>query len=129
MTPTDPSPTSRSGLATAHRLVVLSLPLIVLVQAVLAGQWLFEANDVIGVHGMLGNLTFVLALAGLVLTLVLRKDDGLAFGLAVALAAMTFAQIGLGYVGRDTAAAAAWHIPLGVAIIALAGYQAGTLER
>jgi hypothetical protein len=46
----------------------------------------------------------------------------------VALLALTFAQVGLGYVGRETAAAAAWHIPNGVAIVALASYQLALLS-
>ena len=49
--------------------------------------------------------------------------------MAVALVALAFAQIGLGYVGRETTAAAAWHIPMGVTIFGLACYQLAGLRR
>src|SRR5690606_21114263 len=120
--PMSPSSPARSGAALVHRVVVIAIPVLVLVQAALAGQHLFEASDVIELHGIMGNVTFALAVLGVVLTLLVRRDDGLSFGVAVALAALTFAQVGLGYMGRETSAAAAWHIPLGVTIFGLAAY-------
>src|SRR3546814_18210015 len=69
-----------------------------------------------------GNTSFAITVLFVVLALV-RRLSGLHFGLAVALVVMTFAQVGLGYVGRDTATAAAWHIPLGVAILGVSCYQ------
>lgn len=117
-----------TALLAAHRLVVVAIPLLVLVQAALAGQHLFEGSDVITLHGILGNATFALTVVGVPLALVVRRGDGLAFGLAVALVALTFAQVGLGYVGRETLSAAAWHIPLGVAIFGLAAFQLSTLR-
>ena len=118
----------RKGIARAHLLVVIALPVLVLTQAALAGQYLFEGADVITVHGILGNVTFALTAVGVVLVLLARRSDGAAFAVAVALAALTFAQVGLGYVGRETATAAAWHIPLGVTIFGLATYQLATLR-
>ena len=116
----------RPGLVRAHHAVMLLLPLLVLVQATLAGQHLFAQplleGEAITVHGIIGNVTFTLTVLGVVLT-VLRKGDGLEFGLAVALMALTFAQVGLGYVGRETLAAGAWHIPVGVTIFGLSCYQ------
>lgn len=126
MSDTTPEPT-RSGAAVAHRAVVIALPVIVLVQASLAGQHLFEGSS-ISLHGMLGELTFALTVVGLVLTIV-RRGEGPEFFLAVALMALSFAQVGLGFVGRDTSAAAAWHIPLGVTIFGLACYQLAALRR
>jgi hypothetical protein len=120
--------TPRSGIARARALVVIVLPVLVLAQAALAGQHLFEGTDVITLHGILGNVTFALTVVGVVLVLLVRQGDGAAFALAVALAALTFAQVGLGYVGRETATAAAWHIPLGVTIFGAATYQLGTLR-
>lgn len=121
-----PSTPERAGLARAHRALVVALPLLVLVQATLAGQHLFAQplleGNAITVHGILGNITFALTVVGVVLTVV-RKGDGLAFAIAVALMALAFAQVGLGYVGRETLAAGAWHIPVGVAIFGLACYQ------
>lgn len=122
-TPTAP----RSGADVAHRAVVIALPVIVLVQASLAGQHLFEGSS-ISLHGMLGELTFALTVVGLVLTIV-RRSEGAEFFLAVALMALSFAQVGLGFVGRDTSAAAAWHIPLGVTIFGLACYQLAAQRR
>ncbi len=131
MPATDTSSSDRrpsAGLALSHRLVVIVIPLLVLVQATLAGQHLFEGNDVITLHGILGNVTFALTVAGVPLALLVRRRDGLAFGLAVALVALTFAQVGLGYVGRETLSAAAWHIPLGVTIFGLSAFQLSMLR-
>ena len=44
------------------------------------------------------------------------------------LAAEPLAQVGLGYVGRETSQAAAWHVPTGVAIFGLACYQLADLR-
>ena len=41
---------------------------------------------------------------------------------------LTFAQVGLGYVGREQLEAAAWHIPNGVLLMALSTYQFATLQ-
>jgi hypothetical protein len=41
--------------------------------------------------------------------------------------ALAFAQVGLGFVGRETSEAAAWHIPVGVAIFGLTTYQLALL--
>jgi hypothetical protein len=121
-----PSTSERIALRRAHLGVVVLLPLLVLVQATLAGQHLFAQplleGSAITVHGILGNVTFTLTVLGVVLT-VLRKGDGLEFALAVALLALSFAQVGLGYVGREELAAGAWHIPVGVAIFGLTCYQ------
>lgn len=127
--PDSTAPTTRPAARLVRAVVVIALPVVVLVQAALAGQFLFEGNDVITLHGILGNVTFALSVVGLGATLVATRDDGLAFAVAVALTALTFAQVGLGYVGRETTAAAAWHIPLGVAIFGLATYQVGLLRR
>ncbi len=122
------SPTApRPGLARVHRGVIAVLPVGILVQAALAGQHLFEGTG-ITLHGILGNITFALTVAGVVLT-VARRSDGVAFAVAVALMALAFAQVGLGYVGRETTAAAAWHIPLGVTIFGLACFQLSDLRR
>jgi hypothetical protein len=123
------STASRPAAVTTRRIVVWALPVLVLVQATLAGQFLFEASDVITLHGIIGNVTFALTVLGVGLALVAARDDGVAFGVAVALVALTFAQVGLGYVGRETTAAAAWHIPLGVTIFGLSTYQVGLLRR
>jgi hypothetical protein len=103
------------------------MPVLVLVQAALAGQHLFEGSS-ISLHGILGEVTFALTVVGVVIA-VLRRCDGLVFAVAVALLALSFAQVGLGFVGRETAAAASWHIPVGVAIFGLTTYQLALLTR
>lgn len=123
---TSAAPVDRPGLAQAHLALAYAMPVLVLVQAALAGQHLFEGSS-ISVHGVLGEATFALTVAGVVLALV-RRCDGLVFGLAVALLALSFAQVGLGFIGRDTTAAAAWHIPTGAAIFGLTTYQLAVLR-
>jgi len=113
--------------ATAHRVYVYVMPVLVLVQAALAGQHLFEGSS-ISVHGILGNVSFALTVVGVVLALV-RRCEAVVFFVAVALLAMAFAQVGLGYVGRETLSAAAWHIPNGVAIFGLTTYQLALVTR
>ena len=124
--PDVPTTAERPGLLLAHRILVAALPALVLVQATLAGQHLFEGMA-ISVHGILGNVTFALTVVGVVLAVV-RKSDGTTFFLAVALMALVFAQVGLGYVGRETTMAAAWHIPLGVTIFGMTCYQLAALK-
>lgn len=95
--------------------------------AVLAGRFLFLGDLIIETHGYIGNAVFVVALVNVGLALADKADGGV---LAVAgmIALLTFTQIGLGYVGRDTADAAALHIPNGVLLMGLAGYQYATMR-
>lgn len=94
---------------------------LVLTQAVLAGRALFGSWS-ITVHGVVGNATFVLA-ALLALAAALGRAGRHAVGVAVALTLVLTAQIGLGYAGRDSLEAAAWHIPNGVVAFGLAVHQ------
>jgi len=113
----------RSGALSAYRALAHVLPVLVLIQAWMAGSSnvLFGSLD-IDLHGMVGNVTFLLALIVFALALVARAG-GPAIVVSGVLALLLFAQIGLGYIGRDTEAAAAWHIPNGVLIFGLATYQ------
>ena len=113
--------------ATVHRAYAYVMPVLVLVQAAIAGRHLFEGAS-ISVHGILGNVTFALTVVGVVLALV-RRCEAVVFFVAVALLALAFAQVGLGYVGRETLSAAAWHIPNGVAIFGLTTYQLALVTR
>lgn len=92
---------------------------LVLIQAVLAGQWLAGNAAIIEVHGWLGSGTFLLTLllAGVSL-LGWRQGvfDSKPFAVSVGLALLLIAQLGLGYVGRSNATAASLHLPLGVLI-------------
>lgn len=93
---------------------------LVLVQAVIAGRSdrLFGSWD-IGIHGTIGNIVFALALANLAIA-VRRHSDRAVVVTAAALVAVLTAQLGLGYAGRNSIAAAGWHIPVGVAAFGLA---------
>lgn len=105
----------------AYRGTAALLALLVLVQAVIAGQATFGQWD-IEVHGWLGNTSFAVALV-LVGLAIRARTHRASVVVAVALVVAMFAQIGLGYAGRTAAAAAAWHIPLGVTIFGLAVYN------
>lgn len=111
---------------------------LILAQAVLAGQWMF-AGGRIDVHGWLGNGTFVVAI-GLVGLAFLGRRGGALGGADLALSGLLLllvvAQLGLGYAGREVAAAASWHVPNGVlltgitaAILALAFAPRGGAGR
>lgn len=108
------------------RILAHTLPTLILVQAFLAGRALFGGWS-ITVHGVIGNVTFAVVLA----TLALAWRAGLrkATTVAAVLAVLVTAQIGLGYSGRETAEAAAWHVPLGVTIFGLAVYLLTLVPR
>lgn len=119
------SPTRFAGIRVG---LAAAITVLILIMAVLAGRHLTLGEQVIELHGWIGNGVFVLALAYAALVVAARLP-GRDFALAVALVVLMFAQIGLGYVGRDTAEAAAWHIPNGVLLVALSAYQLGQARR
>lgn len=119
----DRSTSSRLRLINAAAIAVL-----ITAQAVLAGRYLSLGDDLIVTHGYLGNAVFVLTIVNLIFAL-RSKPTGVDFGLAVALVVGTFAQIGLGYVGRDSIDAAAWHIPNGVLLMGLSAFQLSEARR
>lgn len=109
--------------AKADKVLAMSVATLVFIQAILAGQ----SNRLFGtlkieIHGGLANLSFLLALIAVVLAFV-GNWGGHRVGVWGALFALMFAQIGLGYIGRESLAAAAWHVPLGVAIFGLSVYN------
>ncbi|HYF47475.1 MAG TPA: hypothetical protein VD926_14775 [Acidimicrobiales bacterium] len=120
MTVTEPRTSGRPGLLTAYRWLAGASAAVVVVMAYLAGHSdrLFGTGD-IGLHGYLGELLFAVAVVMVVLSF-LTQTRGVVVGHAVAFAALCFAQVGLGFVGRDTLEAAAWHIPNGVLIMGVA---------
>lgn len=88
----------------------------------LFGNWSIVA------HGIVGNVTFLLALAGLAFA-ALGRLGRLPVIVAGALVVLLVVQIGLGYGGRESLGAAAWHIPNGVAIFGLAVYNVTLFGR
>ena len=120
-----PSTSSSAGAGNRHgRLldtaIIASGALVVLimVQAALAGQFLFNGAD-IALHGHIGNGSFVLGVVIAGLLALARGSVWLTATAGVLLVAL-FAQTGLGYVGRESLDAASIHIPLGVACLGLA---------
>lgn len=122
--PTASSPVaSRAKLLTGYRALAGLVAVLVLVQAWMAGSSdrLFGSLDIV-THGIVGNISYLLAIGALVLTIVARANKS-AIGVAAAIVVLMTIQIGLGYTGRSSNDAAAWHIPNGVAIFGLAVYQ------
>lgn len=108
------------GLVLAERLLATIVVVVVLVQAVLAGRSnrLFGRWG-IGLHGTLGSVAFAAAL-GLLAVVAVGRRRGSSLFAAMALVLVITAQLGLGYAGRESLDAAAWHIPNGVLAFGLA---------
>jgi hypothetical protein len=113
-----------SGLDAArlYQWLTVATAVLVLAQAILAGRGWFVDLDLIDVHGLVGNLTFLVAI-GLVVLAYLAWSRGtlgrLELGLSALLVLLVAAQLGLGYSGRDSAGAAALHVPNGVLIFGI----------
>ena len=119
---------SDTGLARPHlllyyRIAAILMVAVVLLQALLAGQWIGKAdNDYLDLHEIVGNVVFLVALAlgGLAIALGVPAAWKVRFlALHALLVVLVVAQIGLGYGGRDSGEAAAWHVPNGVLIFGL----------
>lgn len=91
-----------------------AVAMLVLVQAVLAGQFLTGEGGR-GAHRLIGEALGLVALAVVAVGFRLRVVDRDRWWLGVALLVMVVAQTGLGFAGRDSTTAAALHVPLGVA--------------
>lgn len=104
-----------------HRAGAAALVLIVVTQAVIAGQYLFGTWS-IDAHAALGNAAFSVAV--LTAAAAIFKLDNQALRIVgVVMVVLLSAQIGLGYSARDSEGAAALHIPLGVAAFGALTYQ------
>lgn len=116
-----------SKLLRARMVVSGVIAVTVVLLAFLAGRFLFLGDLVIETHGYIGNTVFLLALVNLGMALA-DKGDGPELAVAGMIALLTFTQIGLGYVGRETADAAALHVPNGVLLMGLSGYHFADLR-
>ena len=116
-----------TGARRAHAVLAVAVAALVLLQAILAGRALFGSWS-ITVHGVVGNATFALAIATVAATLVARLERSATF-VALVLAVVVTAQVGLGYAGRAQPDAAAWHVPNGVLAFGLATHQLGLIRR
>ena len=99
---------------------------LVVVQAFLAGQWLFESNaDSLDYHEIVGGIFLVGMIVQIAATIPLTKSGSyyrrhllVQNGLILALALL---QAWLGYEASDSSWAGVWHLPLGVFICAYSG--------
>jgi hypothetical protein len=114
----------------AHRGLVYLITLGVLIQAILAGQFVSGASDQLGTHGAVGG---TLELAGLVLLLIAAahrlfgEGSRLALWGSVALGVALQVQAALGWM--PGAVATSIHVPLGVFIFAGALGLSATIGR
>jgi hypothetical protein len=121
--PTIELPVERPALLQALRFIAPLVPLAVFIQAIFAGQGLFEDTDLLDIHGGLGNLTLLLAVIQAVLILLAGfrgRARAALVGMSLLLVALIVVQLGLGYSGRDGGQAAAIHVPTGLLIFGLA---------
>jgi hypothetical protein len=116
------SPSTSSLLVKGYAASVQLVAFGVLVNAFIAGRSLIGDWDIL-VHGIIGNGVFVFAVLALVLAVVLHAGRTTVAAAAL-LAVLVFAQVGLGYSGRNSPDAVAWHIPNGVLIFGLAVWTA-----
>jgi hypothetical protein len=126
------TPVEHPGLVQALRVIAPLTSLVVLIQAIFAGQGLFNDTDLITVHGGIGNLTLLLVLiqTGLVLFAGFRgRTRTILLGLNLLLPVLVVVQIALGYAGEDGGQAAAWHVPNGVAIFGLTAGNAAFVSN
>ena len=100
---------------------------LVLVQAVLAGRGWFVEFDLIDIHGMVGNMVFLVAVAMVAIARFAMPESSERKTLVIMsgiLVLLVVAQIGLGYSATSSdnpsAEAASLHIPNGVLIFGLA---------
>lgn len=104
-----------------YRVGAASLVVVVVIQAVIAGQHLF-GDWGIGVHAGLGNAAFTIAVLVAAIAVFKLKNKALIV-VGIAMVILLSAQIGLGYSAREAEGAAAIHIPLGVATLGALVYQ------
>lgn len=110
----------------AYQVIATVSAVIVFLQAVLAGQFLYTEPDAKDAHEILANVLFITVALQLLLAVVLRNAGGLRTIIwNAALLVLVISQIGLGYSGRDDADAASIHVPMGVLVFGLSVLIAG----
>jgi len=120
-------PSTVAAARRAHALLSAVAAALVLVQAAMAGRAVFGSWS-IAAHGAVGNVTFALALL-LIPCAVIGRLGRQGMVVSALFAVVLTAQIGLGYVGRENADAAAWHVPNGVLAFGVAVYQVTSVPR
>jgi len=104
-----------------HRVGAAALVALVGAQALIAGQHLFGSWG-IGLHAGLGNAAFAVAVLTTAVAFMKLGDRPLQV-VGVLMLVLLTSQIGLGYSARESQAAAALHVPLGVLTFAAMTYQ------
>jgi len=115
----------RTFASRAAAAVAWTVPLLVIVQAAMIGQTLYGPSSLVGLHGSVGNLTFLLAATALGMAWIARRS-GTALLLTFSSVLLLFAQTGTGYLGHryGFSVASSVHIGLGVAIAVLSAAAA-----
>ena len=105
--------------------VAWSVPVLIVIQAVMIGQTFYGSGSLIALHGSTGNLTFLLAAATLAAAWLARRS-GLTLLLTFVTVLLLFVQIGSGYLGHRTgiALASSTHMGLGVLVTAVSAAAA-----
>jgi hypothetical protein len=122
----------RPRLVPYYRIAAILMVALVLVQAFLAGRGWFVDPDYIDVHEVVANVVFLNALALLGLAIAIGAPATWRIALIAPnalLVVLVVAQIGLGYGGRESSEAAAWHIPNGVLIFGLSVFLLSLVPR
>ena len=117
------NPQDKSGPVWWYRWVSILTAVLLLVQPILAGQFLYNGHSgLVDVHGMVGNVIFLTAAGQLVLAFLARRTYGVGLvGHNAVLLVLVVAQIGIGYAGDpvDHPKQLAYHIPLGVLLFGM----------
>ncbi len=104
-----------------YRWLALLITILIFVQAVLAGRFLFVDRDAVDIHQAVANALSVLVIVHVALVLVTRtKWSQRVPVLTALLASLVIVQTGLGYAGRDSEDVLAIHVPVGVLTFGLA---------
>lgn len=104
------------------RIVAPLVTLLVLIQAFFAGRGMFINTSQLDIHGGIGNATFLVVLVQTVLVFLAGfrgRARTVMVSVSVLMLILVIVQLGLGYSGRDSSQAAAWHVPNGVLIFGL----------
>ncbi len=122
----------RPNLAPWFRWLTLVTAVLVLIQAVFAGRGISINYDFIDYHEIMANILFLVVVAQLVLVFLIGIPGQAGKRMLVlnaVLVVSVLVQTGLGYSGRDSMEARAWHIPLGVLIFGLTVLIAAMASR
>lgn len=127
-----PGSAGSGAIARWFRWVSTVTAVLVLLQAILAGQFLFRGAQFPHLredHGMLGNLVFLIIVAQLILAFLGMRQrfwGANVLIINIVILVLVFIQIGLGYGGRTNLFAASLHVPNGVLLFGLTVLNAVT---